>query len=112
MWTSGLVFDKGEGIVGLETDYGILRIKLFPDCAPQSVSYILELLALPHCIGCQIYRSESRGSFWDSEGNHIKKASFGPPFALIQGTFESVGSTFKDIPKEYCPTIRRGSVAW
>ncbi|MED6203077.1 hypothetical protein PIB30_112000, partial [Stylosanthes scabra] len=31
---------------------------------------------------------------------------------LIQGTFESVGSTFKDIPKEYCPTIRRGSVAW
>ncbi|KAL1360658.1 hypothetical protein HN51_006052 [Arachis hypogaea] len=112
MWTSGLVFDKGEGIVGLETDYGILRIKLFPDCAPQSTSYILELLALPHCIGCQIYRSESRGSFWDSEGNHIKKASFGPPFALIQGTFESIGSTFKDIPKEYCPTIRRGSVAW
>ncbi|OIV98703.1 hypothetical protein TanjilG_24874 [Lupinus angustifolius] len=112
MWTSGFVFEKGEGIVGLETDYGILRIKLLPDCAPQSVAYILELLALPHCIGCQIHRAESRGSFWNSEGNHIKKAPFGPPFALIQGTLASHGSIFKDIPKEHCPNIRRGSVAW
>ncbi|KAJ1396147.1 Cyclophilin-type peptidyl-prolyl cis-trans isomerase domain [Sesbania bispinosa] len=39
-------------------------------------------------------------------------APFGPPFALIQGTFESHGTIFIDIPKEYCPTIRRGSVAW
>ncbi|CAL0304609.1 unnamed protein product [Lupinus luteus] len=112
MWTSGFVFDKGEGIVGMETDYGILRIKLLPGCAPHSVSYILELLALPHCIGCQIYRAESRGSFWNSEGNHIKKAPFGPPFALIQGTLAYHGSTFNDIPKEHCPTVRRGSVAW
>ncbi|KAK7256316.1 hypothetical protein RIF29_29758 [Crotalaria pallida] len=112
MWTSGFVFDKGEEIVGLETDYGILHIKLLPDCAPQSVSHILELLALPHCIGCQIYRAESRGSFWNSEGNHKKKAPFGPPFALIQGTLGSLGSIFKDIPKEHCPTIGRGSVAW
>ncbi|XP_019464896.1 PREDICTED: uncharacterized protein LOC109363184 isoform X2 [Lupinus angustifolius] len=86
MWTSGFVFEKGEGIVGLETDYGILRIK--------------------------IHRAESRGSFWNSEGNHIKKAPFGPPFALIQGTLASHGSIFKDIPKEHCPNIRRGSVAW
>ncbi|XP_057435872.1 uncharacterized protein LOC130728425 [Lotus japonicus] len=112
MWTSGFVFDKGEGIVGLETDYGILRMKLLPECSPESVAYILELLALPHCVGCQIYRAESRGNFWDSEGNHIKKAPFGPPFALIQGTLESHGSIFKDIPKEHCPSIRRGSVAW
>ncbi|GAU23913.1 hypothetical protein TSUD_181020 [Trifolium subterraneum] len=112
MWTSGFVFDKGEGVVGLETDYGILRIKLLPDCAPHSVAYILELLALPHCIGCQIYRAESRGNFWDAQGNHIKKASFGPPFALIQGTLESHEFMFKDIPKEHCPAIKRGSVAW
>ncbi|KAL2330111.1 hypothetical protein Fmac_017692 [Flemingia macrophylla] len=112
MWTSGLVFHKEEGIVGMETDHGILRIKLLPECAPHSVAYILELLALPHCVGCQIHRAESRGSFWDSEGNHIKKTSYGPPFALVQGTLESHGSMFKDIPKEYCPTISRGSVAW
>ena len=36
----------------------------------------------------------------------------GPPFALIQGTFEAHGSYFKDIPKEFCPHITRGSVAW
>ncbi|KAF2299189.1 hypothetical protein GH714_030931 [Hevea brasiliensis] len=65
-WTSGLIFGKGEGIVGLETDYGTLHIK----------------------------------------------APFGPPFALIQGTLEAQGKTFKKIPKEVCPTIRRGSVAW
>lgn len=40
------------------------------------------------------------------------QAPFGPPFALIQGTLESHGSIFKDIPKEHCPSIRRGSVAW
>lgn len=36
----------------------------------------------------------------------------GPPFALIQGTLETVGTSFKKIPTEDCPTIRRGSVAW
>lgn len=50
--------------------------QLLPECAPNSVFYILELLALPHCIGCQIHRAESRGSFWDSKGNHIKRVRF------------------------------------
>lgn len=40
------------------------------------------------------------------------QAPFGPPFAVIQGTLEAIGSSFKDIPMEACPTIRRGSVAW
>ncbi|XP_040989503.1 uncharacterized protein LOC121237018 [Juglans microcarpa x Juglans regia] len=111
-WTSGLIFGKGEGIVGLETEYGTLHIKLFPDCAPYSVAYILELLTSRHCAGCQFYRAEGRGQSWDSEGNHIENAPFGPPFALIQGTLEPQGSTFEKIPTEVCPTIRRGSVAW
>ncbi|XP_048230847.1 uncharacterized protein LOC8269024 isoform X2 [Ricinus communis] len=96
-WTSGLIFGKGEGIVGLETEYGTLHIKL---------------LSLRHCAGCQFFRAESRGQFWDSEGNHIKDAPFGPPFALIQGTLEAQGTTFSKIPREVCPTVRRGSVAW
>ncbi|XP_050150721.1 uncharacterized protein LOC126625702 [Malus sylvestris] len=112
MWTSGLIFGKGEGIVGLETEYGTLHIKLFPECAPHSVAYILELLALRHCAGCQFYRAESRGQSWDSDGNHIKNTPFGPPFALVQGTLEAQGGTFKKIPTEVCPTIRKGSVAW
>ncbi|KAL4324672.1 hypothetical protein GQ457_11G021800 [Hibiscus cannabinus] len=111
-WTSGIIFEKGEGIVEMETEYGTLHIKLFPDCAPHSVTYILELLTLRHCAGCQIYRAENRGQSWDSEGNHIKDAPYGPPFALIQGTLEAEGTPFKKIPVEACPTIRRGSVAW
>ncbi|PSR93492.1 Peptidyl-prolyl cis-trans isomerase-like [Actinidia chinensis var. chinensis] len=111
-WTSGLIFGKGEGIVGLETEYGTIHIKLLPDCAPHSVAYVLELLGLRHCAGCQFYRAEDRGQIWDSEGNHIKDAYFGPPFALVQGTLEAQGTTFRKIPTEVCPFIRRGSVAW
>ncbi|XP_028790158.1 uncharacterized protein LOC114746138 [Neltuma alba] len=112
MWTSGLVFGNREGIVGLETQYGNIRIRLLPDCSPLSVASFLELLALKHCAGCHFYRAESRGRFWHSDGNHQKHALFGPPFALIQGTFEAQGSVFRDIPKEFCPPIKRGSVAW
>ncbi|XP_010274510.1 PREDICTED: uncharacterized protein LOC104609823 [Nelumbo nucifera] len=112
IWTSGLIFGKGDGIIGLETEHGILHIKLFPDCAPHSVAYTLELLGLHHCAGCQFYRAEGRGSSWDSKGNNINNAPFGPPFALIQGTLEAQGTTFKKIPTEACPPIRRGSVAW
>lgn len=42
----------------------------------------------------------------------ISQAPLGPPFALIQGTLEAQGTTFKKIPTEVCLTIRRGSVAW
>lgn len=31
---------------------------------------------------------------------------------MIQGILEAQGTTFKNIPIEDCPTIRRGSVAW
>ncbi|KAL6545359.1 hypothetical protein OROGR_009233 [Orobanche gracilis] len=112
MWTSGILFGKGEGIVGLETKYGTLHIKLSPECSPQSVAYILELLSLRHCAGCHFYRAEGRGRSWDVKGNHIEDASFGPPFALIQGTLQAQGQTFREIQSEHCPNIRRGSVAW
>ncbi|KAH9623450.1 hypothetical protein KSS87_022649 [Heliosperma pusillum] len=112
MWTSGLIFGKGEGIIGLETEHGTLHIKLRPDYAPYSVDYILELLQLRHCAGCQFYRAEGRGNSWDAKGNHIKDTSFGPPYALIQGTLEAAGVSFKGIPEEMCPSIRRGAVAW
>ncbi|KAM7269856.1 hypothetical protein ACFE04_025353 [Oxalis oulophora] len=104
------------GIIGLETEYGILNIKLLPDLTvpPHSIAYILELLPLHHCAGagCQFYRAEGRGKSWDSDGNRINNAPFGPPFALLQGTLEAQGTTFKQIPKENCPLIQRGSVAW
>ena len=40
------------------------------------------------------------------------QASFGPPFALIQGTLNAQGTAFEKLPGEFCPTVRRGSVAW
>ncbi|KAL7611376.1 hypothetical protein Lser_V15G10142 [Lactuca serriola] len=112
IWTSGLIFGKGEGIVKMETKYGALRIKLLPECAPRSVMYILELLTMRHCVGCQFYRAEGRGQSWNSKGHHLKSASFGPPFALIQGSLEAEGVIFNKIPTEECPIIQRGSVAW
>ncbi|XP_017614153.1 uncharacterized protein LOC108459308 isoform X4 [Gossypium arboreum] len=97
IWTSGLVFGKGEGIIKLKTEHGIVNVKL---------------LSLQHCAGCQFYRAESRGNSWDLQGNHIEHAPYGPPYALIQGTVDAYGTVFKDIPQEACPTIRRGSIAW
>ncbi|VFR02191.1 unnamed protein product [Cuscuta campestris] len=112
MWTSGIIFGRGKGIVALETEHGTIRVKLLPECSPHSIMYILELLSSRHCAGCRFYRAEGRGEVWDSQGNHIKDASFGPPYALVQGTLEAQGVAFTDIPSEFCPTITRGSVAW
>eukprot|EP01018_Ginkgo_biloba_P035075 Gb_24866 [translate_table: standard] len=111
-WTSGLIYGKGVGIVALETQYGTMHIKLFPNCAPLSVAYILELIKVRHCAGCQFYRAEGRASNWDVEGNRILKSPAGPPYALLQGTLEAEGTSFKEIPKEACPTIKKGAVAW
>ncbi|ESQ55728.1 hypothetical protein EUTSA_v10025645mg [Eutrema salsugineum] len=109
LWTSGLIFGQGEGIVGFETEHGVLHVKLHPECAPHSVYYILSLLTLRHCAGCQFHRAESRGSYWDSEGDH---APYGPPYAMIQGILKPEGNMFSPIPTEHCPTISHGSVAW
>ncbi|CAN6308379.1 unnamed protein product [Urochloa humidicola] len=66
MWTSGLVFGEGEGVVGFDTNLGTLHIQ----------------------------------------------AAFGPPYALLQGTLEVDGVPFKDIAREACPSVKRGSIAW
>ena len=59
----------------LLSKFFFLFVQLFPDCAPRSVSYILELLALRHCADCEFYRAESRGNSWDSGGNHIENVN-------------------------------------
>ncbi|XP_049362185.1 uncharacterized protein LOC125826885 [Solanum verrucosum] len=112
MWTSGIVFGKGEGIVALETEFGAIHVKLLPECSPHSVFNILELLRFRHCAGCQFFRAETRGQVWDARGDHIKDASFGPPYGLLQGTLGAEGIPLETVPSEFCPEIRRGSVAW
>ena len=42
----------------------------------------------------------------------VIQASFGPPYALIQGTLEAGGTPFRQVPAEVCRTIKRGAVAW
>ncbi|KAL2622974.1 hypothetical protein R1flu_003179 [Riccia fluitans] len=111
-WTSGLVFGRDVGILVLMTEHGSIRVKLMPDCAPLSVHYFVEVLKLRHCAGCQIYRAEPRGSFWDQDGQHMDKASTGPPYGLLQGTLDLQAGPFKVIPAESCPVVVRGLVGW
>lgn len=51
-------------------------LQLFPECAPHSVFYILELSQLHHSPGSHFYRAESRGSYWDLKGNHVANVCF------------------------------------
>ncbi|XP_078439974.1 peptidyl-prolyl cis-trans isomerase isoform X2 [Wolffia australiana] len=112
MWTSGIVFGKGEGIIALDTDHGIIRIKLRPECAPHSMGFLSDLLKLKYSVGCHFYRAEPRGLAWDDQGDHIENEPKGPPYGLIQGTLAVEGSYFKELPKEACTPLRRGTVAW
>lgn len=66
--------------------YDLLVLQLLPDSAPSSVAYMLELLATRHCVGCQFHRAESRGTHWDTEGNHIENVR--PFWHLRNALFE------------------------
>ncbi|XP_038895647.1 uncharacterized protein LOC120083824 isoform X2 [Benincasa hispida] len=62
--------------------------------------------------GLMFGKNEGIISIETEYGSFRIKAPYGPPFALIQGTLEAHGIMFKKNPKEDCPTIRKGSVAW
>lgn len=115
-WTSGLIYGPNQGIVALEIPHGVIRIKLLPECAPLSVTYILELLTLRHCAGCQIYRAESRGALWDDKGDLVKQGGrggqVGPPYALVQGVLAPSGTKFPDNLMESHQRVQRGMVGW
>lgn len=44
-------------------------------------------------------------------GDHLFQCPPGLPYALLQGTLETRGADFVAVPKEACPSIKRGSVA-
>ncbi|CAM6092806.1 unnamed protein product [Calypogeia fissa] len=112
IWTSGLIYDgQDTGVLGMVTRHGMIRLKLLVDCAPYSVAYLLELKRLRHCVGCQIFRAEGRGSSWNEEGDKIGQVTSGP-YALLQGTLAAESVPFREMPKESCPVVRRGSVGW
>ncbi|KAJ6971957.1 hypothetical protein NC653_032494 [Populus alba x Populus x berolinensis] len=44
MWTSGIVFGRGEGIIGLETEYGTLHLKVSVHCVLGYLTFAYMLL--------------------------------------------------------------------
>ncbi|XWS35579.1 hypothetical protein CRYUN_Cryun20dG0009100 [Craigia yunnanensis] len=121
IWTSGLIFGKWEGIVKLKTEHGIVHVKLLPDCAPHSVAYILELLALHHCAGCQFYRAESRGDSWDPQGNHIEyvrlsskflPSSIRPPICTNLRNTRSPWDYIQGHSNRGLPHCKKRTIAW
>lgn len=80
-------------------------VKLFPDCAPHSVEYILELLAQKHCAGCQFYRAEGQGMLWDSNGNHMKNVRDIPPSLSLQPWEENASSCISNMNSSLTGTI-------
>ncbi|PHT58389.1 hypothetical protein CQW23_00752 [Capsicum baccatum] len=82
MWTSGIVFGKGEEIFYS----AFVMFHLFERSFnfPEFFAF-----ALPQF-----------------------QASFGPPYALLQGTLGAQGTALDEVSREFCPEIRRGSVAW
>lgn len=111
-WTSGILHPKGQGIVALDLgQQGQIRIKLRPTWAPRTVQYVKEVVALKHCTGCQLYRAEGLGEGWDADGRRVSSKQPGPPYALLQGTLQTEGIKFREIPREAAPVVRRGMVA-
>eukprot|EP00850_Spirogloea_muscicola_P004828 SM000021S06461 [mRNA] locus=s21:404190:405905:- [translate_table: standard] len=47
---------------------GDIRVKLRPEWAPATVSYLRDLLQLRHCTGCRFYRAEDLGAAWAADG--------------------------------------------
>lgn len=111
-WTSGVVHPKDQGIVALDLGpkHGQIRIKLHPTWAPRTVQYVKEVVALKHCTGCQLYRAEGLGEGWDAGGRRVAAKQPGPPYALLQGTLQTEGLRFKEIPREAAPAVRRAHV--
>eukprot|EP00897_Mesotaenium_endlicherianum_P005841 jgi/Mesen1/5285/ME000263S04386 len=97
-----------QGMIALETTHGSIRIKLHSTWAPYTVQYIREILNVRYCTGCQLYRAEGLGDAWDGEGNPLPQVAPGPPYALLQGSLQSDGVVFKEIPREASPPVRRG----
>ncbi|MCD7470737.1 hypothetical protein HAX54_010838 [Datura stramonium] len=137
MWTSGIIFGKGETM--LRSNCKIEKEEGNPVSFCQNVPHSL-LLTFWSCavfatvlvanfscgnsrtsLGCT-RRSHKDVTFISllhyyittSNSEQLRfddMASFGPPYALLQGSLGAQNMT-EAVPSEFCPEIRRGSVAW
>lgn len=93
--------------LALSTHLGAVRLRLNVKGSPKAVAWLRGLARAPHrCHGCCFYRAEPVPPRW---GLH---ASYGPPYALLQGSFRADGARGTDaaphlVQEEGC-VLRRG----
>ena len=93
--------------LALATPLGAVRLKLNAAGSPKAVSWLRGLARAPHrCHGCRFYRAEPVPPHW---GHNL---SYGPPYALLQGSFRAGGAHGTDaephlVREEGC-VMRRG----
>jgi len=93
--------------LALATPLGAVRLKLNAAGSPKAVSWLRGLARAPHrCHGCRVYRAEPVPPRW---GHNL---SYGPPYALLQGSFRAGGAHGTDaephlVREEGC-VMRRG----
>lgn len=137
-WTSGVMGSRpadGALVTGarrslappeiaVATEYGEFRIRLFSEGAPLAAAFVREVArAAPKCVGCKFYRAEPVPPQWGSldAPDSWSGGRWGPPFALLQGTFMPAaaegGAPLPKAPpaeteRKARPLITRGAIAW
>jgi len=101
---SELPVDWSGDVVELRTSAGAIRIALLAAGAPRTTALVKSLAEEKgaSCTNCRIYRSEAlpKPGAVDNYGGP------GPPYALIQGSFQS--AVFTPVEKESAPLVKRG----
>lgn len=111
--------------VALVTEAGDVRVRLFADAAPLAAAFIREVArAAPSCSGCRFYRAEPVPAGWGSRElpDSWSGGRWGPPYALMQGSFMPVKADDlltklpvkppAELAQKARPLIRRGMIAW
>lgn len=111
--------------LALVTEGGDVRLRLFADAAPLAAAFVREVARVaPSCEGCRFYRAEPVPPGWGSAElpDSWDGGRWGPPYALLQGSFlprsadQSLGPLPPKPPAEHGqrarPLIRRGMLAW
>ena len=103
---SELPTDWTGDVIELSTRAGAIRIALLADGAPKTTSLVKRLATEEgsSCRSCRFYRSEAlpKPGAVDNYGGP------GPPYALIQGSFDSAVFASERVEKERAPLVKRG----
>ena len=99
-----------EAHVALVTHLGPVRLRLRHGGSPKASAWLQRLAhgAARGCSGCRFYRAEPVPPGWG------QKWFFGPPYALLQGTFRSDGAAAADqqpsLSREEGGVLKRGQL--